>query len=599
MRYLVVCCDGTWNSPEQDSVTNVGRLFNALDKTDPSKQLGYYITGVGTEGGVVSRLVAGGFGVGLGRGSGRSLAANVLEGYRWLITNYQPDDHIALFGFSRGAYTARSLAGLIAMCGLIRRSADEQETWCRINRIYHRYQLGYQEQRFPGGQDGDQHWRNGLDFWFDPRNAKDLPVTFIGVWDTVGSLGIPDPWRWAAPGFSSRRYEFNDVRLNPYVSFAYQALAMDEPRDTFSPTLWEEIAPPPDITQPQIVKQVWFPGSHMDVGGGHREIGLSDGALQWMIEQAEHDIKLAFHPSTTRQIHPNPHDLLHDDDRSALGWLNPVLEPVMEPFLSLRPRAVPLIDHKDAPTPPANLDHVQGSVYVHESVYQRQNPHNPPITSGPYRPTCTVTVEHPRDAEVFAREPWNDTGIYLEPGDYTFEAEGQWLDKDIPSGPNGSTGFPDWRQPVAAAERAWRNWGSLIGKCEMLYRRLTGDEHASFIGAPREPDLPWMSLVGYVANNAVTVNGKPNAGHQRIDIGTGGRTTHQVTHGGYLYAFANDAWGFYGNNNGSIRLTVTRKESTPPPGQPSKPTPKQPQSSQQGPENAHKATTPRTSAKRS
>ncbi|MFB7575307.1 phospholipase effector Tle1 domain-containing protein [Streptomyces sp. NPDC056165] len=70
-------------------------------------------------------------------------------------------------------------------------------------------------------------------------------------------------------------------------------------------------------------KQVWFPGSHMDVGGGHRETGLSDGALQWMIERAEHDIKLDFHPSTTRQIPPDPDDLLHDDDRTALGWLRP------------------------------------------------------------------------------------------------------------------------------------------------------------------------------------------------------------------------------------------------------------------------------------
>ncbi|MEV5085895.1 DUF2235 domain-containing protein, partial [Streptomyces sp. NPDC056159] len=128
MRYLIVCCDGTWNSPDQESVTNVRRLFNALDKTDPSKQLSYYVPGVGTEGGVVSRLADGGFGVGLGFGPGRSLAANVLEGYHWLITNYQPVDYIALFGFSRGAYTARSLAGLIAMCGLTRCGVDERET---------------------------------------------------------------------------------------------------------------------------------------------------------------------------------------------------------------------------------------------------------------------------------------------------------------------------------------------------------------------------------------------------------------------------------------------------------------------------------------
>lgn len=596
MRYLIVCCDGTWNSPDQESVTNVRRLFNALDKTDPAKQLSYYVPGVGTEGGVVSRLMDGGVGVGLGFGPGRSLAANVLEGYHWLITNYHPEDCIALFGFSRGAYTARSLAGLIAMCGLIRCGVDEEDSWRRIKHIYDRYQLGYQDPRGRGSQNGDQHWRDGLDFWFDPRDAKDIPVKFIGVWDTVGSLGIPDPWRWVAPGFSSRRYEFNDVRLNPYVWFAYHALAMDESRGPFSPTLWEEVAPPTDVRKRQTVKQVWFPGSHMDVGGGHRETGLSDGALQWMIEQAERDIGLDFHPSTTKQIHPDADDLLHDDDRTALGWLNPLLEPAMEPFLSLRPRAVPLIDQTDAPSPPADVHHVHDSICVHESAYKRQTPDNPPITSGPYRPTRRVTVGHPETVEVFAREPWNGTGIYLEPGEYVFEAEGEWMDKDIRSGPGGSAGWPHWRQPVAAVERAWRSVGSLIGRCERLYRWAAGNEQASFIGAPREPDLPWMSLVGYVANDAITVNGKPNTGHQRIDIGAGGATTHQVSRGGYLYAFANDAWGFYGNNTGSVRLAVTRKVTTSRPAQSPKATSKPP-SRRPGPANVRKAT-PRTSRKR-
>jgi uncharacterized protein (DUF2235 family) len=218
MRHLVVCCDGTWNSPDQDAVTNVRRLFNALDTSDhtahKNKQVSHYVPGVGTEGDLVSKLVGGALGVGPGFGPGRSLAANVLEGYHWLITNYQDGDRIALFGFSRGAYTARSLAGLIAMCGLIDASGvDEQETWRRIKRVYRHYQVGYRYQQGRAGQDGDPHWRDGLTFRFDPVEAKKIPVHFIGVWDTVGSLGIPDPLRWLAPAFSSRRYEFNDVRL--------------------------------------------------------------------------------------------------------------------------------------------------------------------------------------------------------------------------------------------------------------------------------------------------------------------------------------------------------------------------------------------------
>jgi hypothetical protein len=573
MRHLIVCCDGTWNSPDQDSPTNVRRIFNALDRTDRTKQLSRYIPGVGTEGGLISRMVGGGFGVGLGFGPGRGLAANVLEAYHWLITMYEPEDRIVLFGFSRGAYTARSLAGLIAMCGLVQCGGTEQETWRRIKRVYRRYQLGYQDQQGRAAQDADQTWRDGLTFSFDPVKPKRIPVHFIGVWDTVGSLGLPDPWRWIAPGFSSRRYEFNDVRLNPYVPFAYHALAMDERRGPFSPTLWETVDPPPSDAPAQELRQVWFPGSHMDVGGGHRETGLSDRPLQWMIEQAEQvRVGISFHPDTVKgQVNPNPRDFLHDDDRTALGWLNPVLAPWTEPFLSLRPRAVPLVD----PSP------ARPSPDVDNSVYDRQTEKDPPITSGPYRQTDKVRAGYSKTVEVFARDPWNDTGLYLEPGEYTFEAEGEWFDQDISSGPGGSTGLPDWRQPLVAAERISRSIGSVVGQCERLYRRVTGDQQASFIGAPREPDLPWMSLVCYVANGAATVNGRRNAGNQRLDIGTCNGEKYRVNMGGYLYAFANDAWGFYGNNNGSVRLTVTRTGSSVGTPQPQKPTPKS-SSPQQG-----------------
>jgi uncharacterized protein (DUF2235 family) len=572
MRHLIVCFDGTWNSPDQDAVTNVRRLFNVLDTTDDTadenEQVRHYVPGVGVEGDLVSKLVGGALGVGLGFGPGRSLAANVLEGYHWLITNYQDGDRIALFGFSRGAYTARSLAGLITKCGLIDTSGvDEQETWRRIKRVYRRYQVDYRYEQRPAGKD---LWRDGLTFRFDPVEAKKIPVHFIGVWDTVGSLGIPDPLRWIAPAFSSRRYEFNDVKLNPYVRYARHAVAMDERRGPFTPTLWEKVEPPSDALAPQDVQQVWFPGSHMDVGGGHLETGLSDRALQWMIKQAQDTIQLGFHDkAVVEQVRPNYRDLLHDDDRSALGWLNPVLEPVVEPFLTLCPRAVPLVDPEAAPRAKA----ASRAKDVDDSVYDRQRADTPPITSGPYRPTRKLAAGEAATVEILACEPWNETGLYLEPGDYTFHAEGEWLDQAIPSGPEGSTGLPLWREPLVAVETLSRSPGTLIGELsrspgtligewEKLYRRLTGNERASFVGARREPDLPWMSLVGYVANDAVTVNGKrepPHASHQRIDIrSNGGGTTHQVSKGGYLYAFANDAWGFYGNNTGCVRLTVTR-----------------------------------------
>jgi uncharacterized protein (DUF2235 family) len=531
MRHLIVCCDGTWNSEDQDSVTNVRRLLNALADADETgarnRQHAYYVPGVGTEGGLMARLVGGGFGLGLGRGPGLGLDANVQDAYHWVATNYRRGDRIALFGFSRGAYTARSLAGLIAKCGLIETSeVDEKGTWRQIDRVYGHYRKG---------RDGDRGWRDGLAFRYDPDDARNIPVHFIGVWDTVGSLGVPEHLRWVAPGFSPEHYRFHDVRLNPYVAHARHAVAMDEHRGPFSPALWQDYSPRQDV------KQVWFPGVHMDVGGGHPETGLSDRALQWMIDEAREAIKLGFDKkATVEQIRPDPLGVLHDDNRSAFGWLNPLAAPLAEPFLALRPRAVPLVD--------AGAGH---SGDVDHSAYERQE--TPTLTNGRYRPTHRLAPgESSEPVEVFARRPWNGTGLYLEPGDYTFTALGEWTDEDIASGPGGTTGPLYWLRP----EELGRDVATVIGKVQALYSRVASDRNAYFPLVRREEDLPWMQLVGYVANDAVTVDGGPGTAHERIPIGAG--TMHHVTKAGYFYAFANDAWGFYGNNRGSVRLTVTR-----------------------------------------
>jgi uncharacterized protein (DUF2235 family) len=231
---------------------------------DGAEQLPYYHPGVGTKGGLMDWLLGGVAGVGLSR--------DVMEAYHWLTTTYQQQDRIALFGFSRGAYTARSIAGMIATCGLIDTTGlDEATTWRRIEYIY--------QHRYRAGRDAHPHWRAELSFSYDPARADQIPVHFIGVWDTVGSLGIPDYLDWLNIVDSPRRYEFHDVTLNPHVRHARHAVAMDEFRGPFVPTLWSEPAPGQDL------EQVWFPGSHQDVGGGNLHTGLSDGALQWMIER--------------------------------------------------------------------------------------------------------------------------------------------------------------------------------------------------------------------------------------------------------------------------------------------------------------------------
>jgi hypothetical protein len=522
MRRLVMCCDGTWNTLGQLAVTNVRRLYNTLADTamDGEEQLKWYRPGVGTEsGGLAGWLLGGVAGVGL--------SSNVMDAYHWLTTTYRPGDRIALFGFSRGAYTARSLAGLIAACGLIDTTcSDEDEVWRQIRHVYHR--------RYRLRRDADQGWRDALRFTYDPEQTDPIPVDFIGVWDTVGALGIPDNLGWLNLLDPARRHAFHDVRLNPAVRHGRHAVALDEQRGPFTPTLWSDPAPNQDI------KQVWFPGSHMDVGGGHPETGLSDGALKWMIDESRAAIGLEFSKEVEDQIRPDALGTLHDDNQGVYGLLEPLYEPFLRPLLESvwepRPRAAPEIN-KDG-----------NNTLLHRSVYERHQ--TPPITSGPYRSTRTLAPGESSTVSVSARDPWNWTGLYLEAGDYTFAAAGRWMDLNTPSGPAGTTGWHRFR-PGEVLRLA----STLVGQGERLFQRVTRNPRANFLLTRRDEGMPWMSLIGVVANDAIPLEGA-QALHQRIAIGAG--TNHRICRSGYLYAFANDAWSFYDNNRGSVQLEVTR-----------------------------------------
>ncbi|GAA2264511.1 hypothetical protein GCM10010145_44300 [Streptomyces ruber] len=501
MRCLVVCCDGTWNTSTQPSVTNVFRLYNALDTTDAegNEQPAVYQSGVGTRGGLRAWLHGGIAGAGL--------SYDIQDVYRWLTTRYEPGDRIALFGFSRGAYTVRSLAGMIATCGLPDLGGrDDTGIRTTVRRVYDE---GYRRSR------RDSSWRDGLDFLYDPRTAAaPFPVHFIGVWDTVGSLGIPDNLGSLDLGGAPGRYAFHNTQLDPRIPYARHAVALDEHRGPFTPALWDESQKGPR----QDLLQAWFPGSHMDVGGGHPETGLSDGALLWMAEAAR-AAGLGFDKAMLTQITPDARDVLHEDERSSFRLLaplyDPLIGPLLQPFFATRPRAVPLID-AGART---------GT--VHASAYERRL--GKILTSPPYRPGRVLGVGDEETAEVSARSPWNATGLYLAPGDYEFTAEGEWRDALVWSGPEGTTG----RARFNPLGEGLRLLGTLL--------RLR-----------REDDLPWMSLV------AVVANGNGSAPHQRIAVGRRATARVEVDRGGYLYAFANDAWGFYGTNAGSVRLTVTR-----------------------------------------
>jgi hypothetical protein len=487
VRRLIVCCDGTWATAEDETVTNVRRFANALGDTDEhgNPQLAYYQPGVGTEGPLLARLI--------GAATGAGLSNNVLDAYHWLATRFEPGDRIAVVGFSRGAYTARSLAGMISSCGF-----TEEDDWKTIQLLYDRaYRKG-------------QRTRDGLTFRFDPDRPDEIPVDLVAVWDTVGALGVPDYLGGLGVLDPVHRYDFHNVTLNPHIQFGRHAVAMDETRRPFAPTLWSR-----PYASGQDVAQVWFPGSHQDVGGGHSQMGLSDAALLWMIDEARQTVGLGFQKSTVEQIRPDPFDVLHDD--AFPGPLRSVVEPVVEVLLQPRPRAVPPID----PDEPDDS--------IHPSAYERNL--IPSISGGRYRPTRRPKLGQAVTIEVAADRPWTETGLYLDPGEYEFSADGQWRSGGEAAGPVGSPSGP-----VAAVASLFT----------VLFRRLTGQSDATFLFARREVDLPWLSLVAVVANEA----------YERIGVGTG--TRHRVRQGGYLYAYANDAWGEYANNQGAVKLTVTK-----------------------------------------
>ncbi len=270
MKRLVVCFDGTWNSADSGGAeTNVPRIARAVSASslgEGTPQLTLYLRGVGSTGIALQRIL-GGF-------TGEGVDDNIRSAYMFLAQNYIPrtengpggrpyaGDRIYIFGFSRGAFTARSLCGFIGCTGLLKRQCLHQLTdaW-----------MYYQRRDRRDSQDFCQ--RTGADC------HHGVTVEFLGVWDTVGALGVPVGLLGdlTAPEFS-----FHDTEPSSSVRCARHALAIDEHRDEFVPTLWTGKEP-----EGTSVEQAWFAGAHSDVGGGYAERALADIPLAWMAEEAE------------------------------------------------------------------------------------------------------------------------------------------------------------------------------------------------------------------------------------------------------------------------------------------------------------------------
>jgi uncharacterized protein (DUF2235 family) len=291
MKHIVIFADGTCNESDKGYATNVRKLYQMVERRT-KRQLAFYDPGVGTN---FYKVTGAAFGVGISK--------NIQECYDFIVDYYRPGDRIFLFGFSRGAYTVRSLGGMIRKTGILKR--EYRKLTDEAFDLYKAKENDAEAKRFKA------------DFcWPETDEAgRKTDVYFIGVWDTVSALGIPLTAVRSLNPFSRRLYGFHDAKLSPDVPYGYQALSIDDERKIFRPEIWDES----EKSAEQTIEQVWFAGVHSNVGGGYRRSGLSDITLHWMVKKAV-DAGLLLWEDHDKKVltYADPDGKLYDS-RSGLG----------------------------------------------------------------------------------------------------------------------------------------------------------------------------------------------------------------------------------------------------------------------------------------
>jgi uncharacterized protein (DUF2235 family) len=317
-KNIIVLCDGTANQVNVRTSTNVVRVARRLDKTDNNgvRQVVFYDPGLGTEhapgaltgiGRSITKILGLAFGYGLGK--------NLGDAYAFLMQNYEPGDRIYIFGFSRGAYTARALTGLLSRVGLLDRGNNSLIPYViKYYREGNDYQLNFFKKRFSRtyaltrGQVIPEPWEDPQSKFMKESSKGVIPVHFLGVWDTVSSIGI-----------FRKKTLLPDTDWLPNMVNGRHAVAIHEQRSQYQPELWtadtedekkhdEEAKKRKDkglyqFCLHQDVKTRWFPGVHADVGGGYglsgkklanstkekeqQETALASYSLKWMIDAAK------------------------------------------------------------------------------------------------------------------------------------------------------------------------------------------------------------------------------------------------------------------------------------------------------------------------
>ena len=302
MKRIVFCFDGTSNALNADTPTNVVLAAASINRKtlDGTAQVIYYDEGVGTgkfdtsqfigrAASLIDKIIGGGWGWGL--------TENIREAYRFLIFNYDPGDEIFVFGFSRGAFTARSFIGLVRYVGPIRRlhaARIDEALDLYHKRVKKENQSTEDIQRFRAEYSTDvlvnkedEDWRVKNVQGYVAGTAKLVRIKYLGVWDTVSALGTPE----AVPGSEkiNTDFHFHDPSITDFIERARHAVAIDERRVLFPPVLFGDLSKLNDLcgfTSDNVdapYQERWFPGAHGSIGGGGDIRGLSDSALEWIL----------------------------------------------------------------------------------------------------------------------------------------------------------------------------------------------------------------------------------------------------------------------------------------------------------------------------
>ncbi len=284
-KNILVFSDGTGQEGGIRHDTNIYKLFNMVeDRTE--RQVAFYDRGLGTGWRKITGNVA-----------GRGISKNIKECYHFIFNHFSAGDRIFLFGFSRGATTVRSLSSFIHLFGVLPKSRPEL-----IQRAYSIYKISDRDKRNSRAQE-----------FVKRHHTMWCRITFLGVWDTVAALGVPIKFiSVLLDKIPFYRHRFQDLTLSESVEHARHALAIDDQRLTFHPTVWEG-----PLKEHQTMKQVWFGGMHTDVGGGYREQGLSDITLGWMVREAQSH-GLLIYPRHAVEIRPSENGHMHDSRGTPL-----------------------------------------------------------------------------------------------------------------------------------------------------------------------------------------------------------------------------------------------------------------------------------------